>query len=535
MIKKLLQQSATITSAAILIGFFSILSRFIGLIRDRLLAGQFGASAELDIYFAAFRIPDLLYQMLIVGALSASFIPLFTKLQKRKSLDAAFSMTNNILHLTLIVFLIFSIIGIIFAPLLAGLVAPGLIAEQSQIGEIMRILFIAQLILSISMIFGSVLQSLRKFFLYSLAPILYNLGIIGGIIWLVPDFGVNGVAFGVVIGAIAHAGIQWFGAAISGYRYEFKLKFRTKAVAYILKTTPPRMIGLAVNQLNLIAMTILASMVGIGSITVLQFAYNLNFFPVGVIGVSYAIAVFPVLCSAENDNKKSEFKSAISSTIKQIFFFLIPITATTVLLRAQIVRAVVGSGQFDWTATYQTSYLLGIFALSFIAQATVYILVRAFFAKEDTVTPLLVAVLSLGIQIGLSLYLLPIFGVIALAIGFSSASIVQAIILWIIMSWRLGGLNESKIINSIMPLFLSGAISAIGIQWTKYIIDAYIDIDTFLEIALQIIISIIVGAILYIIVALLLRSEEMQSFIFSLKKKFLTKAKTTEVVSGTGN
>lgn len=535
MIKKILQQSVTITSAAILIAIFSILSRVIGLIRDRLLAGQFGASAELDVYFAAFRVPDLMYQMLIVGALSASFIPLFTKIHKKKSLDAAFAMTNNVLHLTVLTFLIFAIIGFVLAESLAGLVAPGLIAQQAEIAEVMRILFIAQFILSVSMIFGSVLQSLRKFLLYSLAPIFYNFGIIFGILYLAGDYGIRGVAFGVVIGAFLHVFIQWVGVALSGYRYEFRIKPRAKSVKYILKTTPPRMIGLAVNQLNLIVMTVLASTVGIGSITVLQFAYNLNFFPVGVIGVSYAIAVFPVLCSSVNNDKDDDFKSAISSTVKQIFFFLIPVTAATILLRAQIVRAVVGAGQFDWLATYQTAYLLGIFALSFIAQSIVYVLVRAYFSKEDTVTPLLLAVLSLGIQIGLSLYLLPSLQIMALALSFTVASFVQCILLWIILSWRVGGLHEGKIINAVMPLILSGSLSAIGIQWTKYIIDAFIVIDTFLEIVLQISVSVLVGGIFYVIVALMLRSEEMESFIFSIKKKMLKKAKTTEVVSGTSS
>jgi putative peptidoglycan lipid II flippase len=532
-IKKFLQQSLTINSAAILLGFFAVLSRLIGLIRDRLLAGQFGASIELDIYFAAFRIPDLMYQMLTVGALSASFIPLFTKIYKKKSAEAAFAMTNNVLHHTLLFFAFFSVIAIFLAPQLAALIAPGLIENTNKIVELMRLLFISQLILSISMIYGSVLQSLRKFLIYSLAPIFYNFGIIFGILYLSPRFGIEGVVFGVILGAIFHAIIQWFGAALAGYRYQLKFNPGSNSIRYIVRNTPPRMIGLAIAQFNLIIMTAMASMTGSGSITMLQFAYNLNFFPVGVVGVSYAIAVFPVLCSAEHDKSKANFKDAFSSTVKQICFFLIPITAATILLRAQIVRAVVGAGQFDWLATYNTAYLLGIFALSFIFQSLVYVLVRAYFAKEDTVTPLAVGLLSLGVQVAVSWYYLPIFEVIALAIGFSVASFVQFILLWIILSWRMRGLREGNIISAIMPLLVAGAMSAIGIQWTKYIIDAFIQIDTFLEIALQVAVSVAVGGVLYVFIALMLRSPEMEAFVMSIKSKLLRDVKTSEVISGT--
>lgn len=532
MIKGLFKRTVSISGAAFIVGLFSVLSRLIGLVRDRMLAGVFGAGEQLDIYFAAFRIPDLVYQLLVVGALSASFIPLFSKIYGKQGEDAAWQMTNNILHLLLIVFGLLLIPTFIFANELAALVAPGMSAEAvEQVGGLMQFMLIAQLVLAISMIYGSVLQSLRRFFIYALAPILYNVGIIAGLIFLVPRFGIYGLAYGVIIGSVLHMLLQLVGVHMEGYRWMPVFKPRTKQVRYILKHMPPRMLGLLANQFMLISMTIFASWIGVGSIAITTFAYNLNFFPVGVIGVSFAIAAFPSLSHAVQKNDDEEFRETLSATIKQVFFFLIPITVVTLLMRAQIVRAVVGAGAFDWEATIATADLLGIFALSFIPQSLVYVFARAFFAKDDTFTPLFIGFGTLSIQLALTIFLVPLYGLWGLGIAFSAASLIQATVLWFIFKYHLEALDAGALLKSMWTLFVAGAFSALAVQLTKQIVDAYISLNTWVNVVTQFGIGALVGIGMYGLSAWLMGSEDMSAFMIGIRRRLLKKAKPAETVN----
>ncbi|MFH1712478.1 MAG: lipid II flippase MurJ, partial [Patescibacteria group bacterium] len=249
-------KSKTIASAAVIVASFSILSRLIGFIRDRILAGTFGAGDELDIYFAAFRVPDLLYQLIVVGALSASFIPLFTNYYLRGKEKNAWQLTNNLLNIIAIVFGVFVIVAAIFAPQLAPLIAPGFTPEkQLAVAQLARVMFIAQFFLAISMVFGSALQGAKHFFLYSLAPIFYNLGIIAGVVFFVPILGLMGLAWGVVLGAILHLTLQGVGVSALGYRYRPNFTWKNDDIRYTIKHMLPRVMGLAVNQVNFLAMT----------------------------------------------------------------------------------------------------------------------------------------------------------------------------------------------------------------------------------------------------------------------------------------
>lgn len=532
MIKGLFKRTVSISGAAFIVGTFSILSRLIGLVRDRLLAGAFGASEQLDIYFAAFRIPDLVYQLLVVGALSASFIPLFSKIYGKQGEEAAWRMTNNVLHILMVSFTLLLIPTWIFSFQLAGLIAPGMSVEATQqVGDLMKYMLLAQLLLAASMIYGSALQSLRKFFIYALAPIFYNLGIIIGLIFLVPRFGLEGLAYGVLIGALMHMLLQFAGVHGEGYRWMPIFKPRSKQIRYILKHMPPRMLGLLANQFMIISMTIFASWIGVGAIAITTFAYNLNFFPVGVIGISFAIAAFPSLSHAVQANDDDEFRETLSATIKQVFFFLIPITVVTLLMRAQIVRAVVGAGAFDWEATIATADLLGIFALSFIPQSLVYVFARAFFAKDDTFTPLFVGFGALSIQLALTIFLVPLYGLWGLGAAFSGAAFIQASVLWLIFRYHLEALDAAALLKSMWTLFVAGVFSALTVQLVKQIVTAYISLDTWVNVVAQFGIGAFVGIGMYMLSAWLMGSKDMAAFMAGLRKRLLTKAKPAETVN----
>ncbi|MBI4713977.1 murein biosynthesis integral membrane protein MurJ, partial [Candidatus Uhrbacteria bacterium] len=422
-------ESKTIIGAAAIVGTLSFVSRFVGFIRDRILAGTFGAGDTLDVYYSAFKVPDLMFSLIVVGAISSSFIPIFSEMYFGSKKENAWKFTNTVLHLVGAVMVVISILLFIFSDPISALIAPGFhSAKQEAVGEFMRVMLFAQILLSFSMVFGSVLQSFKQFFLYSLAPIFYNVGIIFGALFLTDIFGPIGLAWGVVFGAFLHVASQWLECRRSGYRYEFIIKRKTTEISEMIRMTGPRMLGIVVNQLLFFVLTIIATTFAAGSVTIFQFAYNIQFFPVGIIGVSFAIAAFPLFSEQAQQNDLNSFRASFSSTIRQTLFFLIPCMLLFLILRSQIVRVVVGAGSFDWTATILTADTLAFFALTFIPQAFVFILARAFFALHDSVTPLIAGLVGALVGIISAFLFRESFGVVGLGIAYSLSAIVNAVL-----------------------------------------------------------------------------------------------------------
>ena len=278
MIKKIINfKSKNISSAAIILAVSYLCSRIIGLIRDRLLAGTFGAGDELDIYYCAFRIPDLVYSLIVMGAISAGFIPVFISYRSKKNSGKEWILANNILNLILFSTIIICGILIIFTPFLVPLIAPGFSREKILwTVKLTRIMFLSPIFLSVSAILGGILQSFKKFFIYSLAPIMYNLGIIFGILFLIKPLGLYGLAFSPVLGAFLHMLIQIPSTISCGFHYRFILNLFDKGIRRILRLMPARTLSLAVSQINFLGMTIIASFLSSGSITIYNFSYNLS-------------------------------------------------------------------------------------------------------------------------------------------------------------------------------------------------------------------------------------------------------------------
>ena len=311
------RQINSITVAAALVALSSLASRLLGVVRDRILAGEFGAGTTLDIYYAAFRIPDLVYNLIVLGALSAGFIPIFTSLIKdykcvkakdcngQENNNEAWSLANNILNILLFGLVVLSLIGIIFAPALTRLIAPGFSAdEQALTAALTRVMFMSPLFLGISGIIGGILQSFKRFLVYSLAPVLYNIGIIIGAIYFVPIWGIYGLAWGVILGAFLHMAIQLPTVYQLGFRYSLRINWRDADTWKMGRMMVPRTLSLAVSQINLVVITVLASNLSAGSLTVFNLANNLQSFPIGIFGVSFAIAAFPSLAEAAFNKEK---------------------------------------------------------------------------------------------------------------------------------------------------------------------------------------------------------------------------------------
>ena len=518
---------ASITGAAFLVAIFSIASRLLGIIRDHILAGRFGADQSLDIYFAAFRIPDFIYNLVVLGALSAGFIPIFSEMIKKAENSEAnreklVRLASNVFNALVILLTGLSIIGIIFAVPLTGWIAPGFNAEaQAEIVKLTRVMFLSPLFLGMSGVLGGILQSYKRFFVYSLSPIFYNLGIIFGAVVLEPSFGLIGLAWGVVLGAFLHFVVQLPAVFHLGFNYRFFLDLKDRGLRQIAGMMGPRTMSLAISQVNLIAMTIFASSLSAGSLTVFNMANNLQSFPLGVFGISFAVAAFPFL--SENAYHPEELKKRFSSTIRQILFFIIPASVLLITLRAQIIRVILGSGEFDWNDTIMTMNTLGFFALSLFAQATIPLLVRVFYARRDSWTPFILSLVSVIVNIILAWYLRGFFGVAGLALAFSIASIFNFLCLWLFLYYRVGSLDLDRIFISILK-FTGAAIGAgITVQLLKSAIWPFIDMETYIGVICQLSVSALGGVGVYVLLCYAMHSEELADAIAVFKRRLPVK------------
>ena len=306
-------QTRTVTFAAILLLVSALISRFLGLVRDRLLAGKFGAGEELDIYFAAFRIPDFVYGILIMGGVAAVFLPVFSEYFK-KDQEQAWKFASNLLNCFFILLVVVCGILAFFTPLLVNLISPGFSPENKELTiALTRIMFLSPIFFGLSSIFSGMLHYFNRFLAYSLVPVIYNLGIIFGIVFLVPIFGLYGLAYGVILGAAFHWLFQLPVARAAGYKYLPILNFRNFGLLKVFKLMVPRTIGAAAYHVNLIVVTAIASTLTAGSISIFNFANNLQYFPIGLIGVSFSMAAFSANGNSFISEKKRTIASAIAS------------------------------------------------------------------------------------------------------------------------------------------------------------------------------------------------------------------------------
>jgi len=531
MMKKIFSREInSITVAAILVAFSSLASRLLGVFRDRILAGQFGAGSILDAYYAAFRVPDFIFNIIVMGALTAGLIPIFSgMINDRKDGKCnlfsddnkdAWKLISSILNLLGIFLIVISVLAIVFADQLTKLIAPGFSAElQTQTAILTRIMFLSPLFLGLSSVLGGVLQSFKRFFAYSLAPIMYNIGIIMGALFFVPVLGINGLAWGVAFGAFLHMIIQLPAVLALGFKYEVIINWKDGHLKKLLKMMIPRTLTLAVTQINFVAITIIATGLAAGSLTVFNLANNLQSFAIGIFGISYAVAAFPTL-SAVAFNKERLIES-FSNTIRQILFFIVPSTILLLTLRAQIIRVILGSGNFTWENTILTMETLGFFSISLFAQATIPLLIRVFYARRDSRTPFFIGLISVVANIILSIYFGHRLGVSGLALAFSLSSILNFVILWVWLHGLLGNIDEKKILISTIKFSLAAVLCGFVIQAMKNIVWPFIDMTRFLGVFVQGAAAGLCGLAVYFFICYVFKSEELANFLASFKKRLL--------------
>jgi len=327
----------SLLSASVIIAVFSLLSRILGLIRDRLLAGTFGAGDSLDVYYASFRLPDLIFNLLILGSLNSAFIPVFKDYLTNNKKAKAFLTANNLLNLVLVVLLIFGVVLVIWAKEFMILIAPGFSAEKiEQAASLTRIMVLSPLFFSLSAIVGGVLNSFHRFWSYSLAPVIYNLGIIFGIVFLVPRYGLVGLSLGVVIGAALNFLVQLPEIWQLGFVYRPILNLKDEGLKKIMHLMLPTTLSLAISQINLTVDNMIGSTLKSGSIAVFNFANNIQSLPVGILSIPICTAAFPKLVEHVAQEKYVDFVNQIIRSAKQILFVIVPVSVLRMYLEHRL-------------------------------------------------------------------------------------------------------------------------------------------------------------------------------------------------------
>ena len=501
-----------IIAGASILAIFSVVSRALGFVRNALLASSFGAGDILDAYFLAFRLPDFVFNILFFGALSAGFVPVFMKLYAERR-GEAWRLANDIFNLALVGFSVFGVIFFFAAPWILPRIAPGFSDQTLQLAITMsRIMFLQPIFLGISGIFSGVLQSARKFLSYALAPIFYNLGIIFGILVLVRIMGPTGLAWGVVVGAIAHLAIQYPAVRASGWQWRLVLLPGLASLKRVLKIMVPRSLALIVGQINLIILISLATVLGAGSVAIFNFANDLYSFSLGIVVVPLGIAAFPAFIRAVGKSKQA-LGEVFVRTMRQLLFVLIPLAVMAFILRAQVVRLTLGYGNFAWPETVLTIETLAFFLVGLIFHGILGIVMRAYFALEDAKTPLIVLSFGMVITVTSAIWLRELLGLPGLALGMAIGMIFNSLVLLFIFARRIELKNKLwSLLHAFYIFLITAAVAGLAARGMLFLaVDYLVTTEKVWGLFVQATLATIVGGTVYIVASHLMGVPEVKA------------------------
>lgn len=511
-----LRRQTGILSAAFIIMVAYAASGLLGVFRNRLLAQRFfsGQEAQLDAYFAAFVLPDTVFQLLVLGALSAAFIPVFTE-YLHKDKQEAWRIASTSMTGILITFLFISIILFIFAPFAARALVPNFSPDLLQTTAILiRIMLVAQFFFALSSFMTGILQSHHRFLLSATAPIVYNISIIAGIIMLSPILGIYGPAIGVVIGAFLHFAIQFPVARRLGFRFHLTTKFSHPGVRRIFRLMPARAATLVIGQqLDKLVAVIVSSALAAGTIAIFNFARQLYVLPITVFGATVGQASFPMLSHAKEDGKE-RFTSLIAATLLQLFFFTFPAAVLLLVLRIPAVRLSFGSKQFPWEATILTGKAVALFALSIPAQSANQLLTRCFYAAQNTKIPLITTAVSSIIMVilawGLGSYLHT--GILGVVVAIVISDIVNFFLLMSLLESKIASGLMKMIIVPVAKIAFVTALTGIGLWIPMKLLDTFV-FDTTRTLPLVGLTTLVVtiGLVIFLVLSKLLNIEQLDS------------------------
>ncbi len=515
-------RQTSILDAAMAIMIMVSTSRALGLLRTRMLNARFSPD-ELGVYLAAFRIPNFIFDLLVMGALVVAFIPVFTEYQTSKEKNQAWRMASSVINIGVLIFGLFAIPFLIFSRQLCQFIAPGFNESQiSQMEIFMRIMLVAQVFpLIIGNFLTGILQSFKHFLIPALAPVVYNLGIILGIFFLTPLFGLYAPVFGVVLGAFLFMAIQIPLIISLGYHHFWQINTSDPGVREVGKLMLPRTFGLAVSEVDATVDLMLSSFLGARMVTVFSFAQQLQQVPIGLFGASIAQAALPTLSEVKTKENLKDFKNTFLASLHQILFLVLPVSVILIVLRIPVVRLVFGASRFDWEATVLTGKTLAFFSFSLFAQSIIYLLARGFYALYDSKTPVVIGIISVLINTILSIvfirYLgLPVWG---LAISTSVASIINAFLLLVFLDRKVEKFDRGRLILPAIKIFTATLITGIFLYVPMKLLDQLV-FDTTRTVNLILLTGIVstIGLMVYLFLAWFLNIEEIIIF-FNLARK----------------
>jgi len=531
--------------AALLLGGFAFISQILGLVRDRTLAYVIGAGPTLDIYYAAFRIPDFLYISVASLASVTVLMPfVMDKINKNKG-DAkeARNFLNNIFSVYILFMVVASVIVSILMPYIARYIAPGFTpAQTTLLITTSRIMLLSPIFIGLSNLIGTITQLFKNFFIFSLSPIFYNVGILIGIILLYPYLGVKGLAYGVVIGAIMHLFIQVPTIIRHNFLPKFVHKIKWDEIWKVMKLSLPRTLTLSCNSLAFIVLISIASTLKPGSISLFTFAFNLQSVPVGIIGISYSVAAFPILIKSFSLKDMDNFIRQIISAARQIIFWSLPVIALLAVLRAQIVRVILGSNTFTWSDTRLTAASVALFIISLASQGLVLLFVRGYYAAGNTKKPLFINVFSsimvvvfaylfiyifrtspnvlVGLENLLRVKDVPGSIMLALPLAYAFGSLLNFFLIWIFFKIDFLNKGSTMLWHTFRDSFLGALTMGVIAYSCLSLFDDVFNMSTGLGVFLQGFISGMIGISFGIFVLSLLKNEELADLVKALSHKF---------------
>jgi putative peptidoglycan lipid II flippase len=504
-----------IARASVIVMATFLVSRLLGLLRDVVIGAQFGTSGNYDAYVAAFRIPDIIYTLIAGGILVSAFVPTFTDYLAKEDRSGAWRLASAVINLVIIVLIVAAVIAALLAePIVRYLLAPGFNPEmQALTVNLMRLLLIPPIIFAVSGVVMGILYAHQSFWLPGLAPSMYNLGIIFGAIALVPFLDVYGLAIGAIIGALLHLLIQVPGLRRVGMQYSTRLAVRDPGVQEVIRLMLPRMFGVAVVQLNFLVETSLASLIKIeGAVSALNYAWRVMLVPQAVVAQSVATAAFPTFADQYARGQLQQLRSSLAATIRSILFIAIPASIGLLVLCEPIIQLVFERGKFTEESTALVAAALGAYALGLIGHSGVEILVRAFYALHDTKTPVLLGLLSLAINLIISLSLINVLRITGLALANTIAALIEMALLIVMIRKRLGGLDDRRLALSTIKTTLAAITMGLAV-W------GFLGIAVNAAVIIRALGGIVIGVGVFFIAAWLLHSEELYSVLGIVKRR----------------
>ena len=445
------------------IAFF--VSRLLGWVRLVVIGTTIGAGSQLDTFFAAFRLPDLIFQLVAAGALSSALIPVVSGLLAHDEQPRAWRVASTVANVMLAILLVLALVVLVAAPVLIPWITPGFSsAEQAQTVDLTRIMLVSPILLSLGSLATSLLNAKGRFAAAAIAPIVYNLAIIGGVLALYPTMGVTGLAVGVVAGSACHLGVQLLPLRATGFRWSPSVNLRDGAAREALLLMVPRAIGLGASQLTFLVATSLASTLGAGAVSAFSIAFSVFQIPIGVIGIPIGVVMLPSMSRDLARGAVSTYVSLVSRALRLIVWVMLPLAGLTIVLRTEIVTLLFGYGRFDEQGVALTATALVCLSLALASESLIAILARAFYANRDTLTPVLAAVLAVALNVSFSFLLVGSLELAGIGLAIAIGSWAEASFLLVVLSRRVGGFDIADLVRSGL-VALVGALVASAVAW----------------------------------------------------------------------